>query len=140
VKNIDGNYGCAVLIVCATIVRDGKILLVRHSGERKPDYGYWLLPAGRVEASEGLEKALEREMKEELSLRVKIIRKLIEHTDPYTRDRLANFLCTPSTTRIKMSAELAEAKWFDLDEIKGIEKIHPGLKRFLINSLKANSF
>ena len=140
VKKADGNYGCAVLIVCATIVRDGRVLLVKHSGEQKPDYGYWLLPAGRVEAGESLEKALERETKEELGLRVKIVRKLVEHTDPYTRDRLANFLCTPSTTEIEVSAELVEAKWFDVDEIQRIEKIHPGLKQFLINGLQNDFF
>lgn len=56
-------------------------------------------------------------MKEELGITVKVVRKLIEHIDPYTGDTLTNFLCTPLTSKIKISSELAEARWFDLDEL-----------------------
>jgi len=123
------------LIVCATIVRNKKILLVRHSCKQKIDYGYWLLPAGRVESGESVEEALKREMREELGLRIKIIRKLVEHVDPYTGDKLINFLCTPLTSKIEISSELAEAKWFNSNETQKIEKIHPNLKQFLIKGL-----
>lgn len=85
------------MIVCATIVKNKSILLVRHSYDQKPDYGHWLLPAGRPEPGEYLEEALKREIKEELSLTIKIVRRLIEHVDPYMGDKLINFLCTPST-------------------------------------------
>lgn len=128
------------MIACATIVRNKKVLLVRHSCEQKPDFGDWLLPAGRPEMGEGLEEALKREMKEELSLKVEIVRKIIEHIDPYTGDKLTNFLCTPLTSKIEISSELSEAKWFTLDEIKRLRKIDPDLKKFLINGLKLNFF
>ena len=124
------------MIVCATIIGNEKILLVRHSSRQKPDYGDWLLPAGRVESGETLEEAMRREVKEELGLRIKIVRKIIDHTDPYTGDRLTNFLCLPLTTKFKASSELAEAKWFNLHEIKDLTNIHPGLKQFLIDNLK----
>lgn len=126
------------MIVCATIVRKDRVLLVRHSCDRKPDYGDWILPAGRVEASEAIEEALKREMKEELGFNVGIVRKLVEHIDPYTNDKLINFLCTSSTSRIVVSSELAEAKWFNLDKINRLENIHPDLKQFLINGLGSN--
>ena len=128
------------MIVCATIVRNCRVLLVKHSSEQKPTYGYWLLPAGRPERGEELEEAVKREMKEELSLRVKIVRKLVEHVDPYTGDILTNFLCTPLSSKIKISSELTEAKWFNVDEIRKIERIHSSLRQFLINGLKPNSF
>jgi len=128
------------LIVCATILRNDKVLLVKHSCDQKPDYGHWLLPAGRVEGDEGLEEALKRELKEELSLNIKTIRKLVEHVDPYTSDKLVNFLCTSSTLRIRKSSELAEARWFNLDEIQNMEKIHPGLRQFLISGLTSKTF
>lgn len=123
------------MIVCATIVRDGKVLLVKHSCERKPGYGDWLLPAGNVEPGETLEDALEREVGEELGLKVKIGRKLVEHIDPYTGENMVNFLCAPLTPKIEISDELAETGWFSLVEIRGIRKIHPGLKDFLIKLL-----
>jgi len=130
--------GCVALIVCATIVRDAKVLLVKHSCERKPDCGDWLLPAGRAETGESLEEALKRELKEELGLTVKIVRKLTQHIDPYTKDKLVNFLCTPLTLKTRISWELAEARWFSLDEVKRMREIHPGLKEFLITGLDSH--
>ena len=128
------------LIVCATMVENSRVLLVRHAGVKKPDYGDWLLPAGRVEPREELEEALKREMQEETGLRVRIVGKLVEHIDPYTGDKLINFLCIPLTSRIETSPELMEAKWFDLKEIQRLEDIHPGLKQFLIDGFEAGSF
>jgi len=122
------------------MVNNNKVLLVSHSSVEKPDYGDWLLPAGRVEPGEGLESALKREMEEETGLRIRVVRKLVEHIDPYTGDRLANFLCVPSTSRVETSSELMEAKWFDLNEIERLENIHPGLKQFLIEGFGADSF
>ncbi|HEX4862072.1 MAG TPA: NUDIX domain-containing protein [Rhizomicrobium sp.] len=48
---------------CALIVRDGKVLLVRHS--YVPG---WLLPGGGVARAEAAEHAIQREMKEEIGL------------------------------------------------------------------------
>jgi ADP-ribose pyrophosphatase YjhB (NUDIX family) len=127
-------------LVCATTIKNKKVLLVMHAGIQKPDYGDWLLPAGKVEPKEDLEKALKREMKEETSLNIKIVKKLTEHIDPYTGDKIINFLCAPSTSKIKTSSELMRAKWFNLREIQRLENIHSGLKQFLIDGLKSGSF
>ena len=124
------------MIVCATIVKNGKVLLVKHSSNQKPDYGYWLLPAGRVEKGENLEEALKREMMKELSISIEKVRKLIDHIDPYTGDKITNFLCTPLTSKVEISAELEEVKWFNLKEVKKLRKIHPSLKQFLLTYLK----
>lgn len=129
-----------ILIVCATTVKDKRVLLVRHAGVEKPDFGDWVLPAGSVEHGESFEEALKREMMEETGLRIRIIRRVAEHVDPYTKDKLINFLCIPSTTKIERSSELKETKWFDLDEIQRLENIHPGLKQFLIVGFKEGRF
>jgi len=124
------------LIVVATIVRDNEVLLVKHASDRKPDYGYWLLPGGRVEIGESLEEALRREVGEELGLSVEMVRKLLEHIDPYTGDKLSNFLCSAINSETRISAELKEARWFKRSEIKETKEIHPHLRQFLINLLK----
>lgn len=85
-----------------------------------------------------MEEALKRELKEELGLTVKIVRKLTQHIDPYTKDKLVNFLCTPLTLKTRISWELAEARWFSLDEVKRMREIHPGLKEFLITGLDSH--
>lgn len=128
------------MLVCATTIENRNVLLVRHSDPEKPDYGDWLLPAGSVEPGESLKKALEREMREETGLRIRIARKLVEHIDPYTHDRMVNFLCIPLTLEIETSSELRDAKWFGIREIRKLENIHPGLKQFLIDGLESASF
>lgn len=128
------------LIVCATIIRNDKVLLVKHSSEQKATYGYWILPAGKVATDESLEEALKREMKEELNLSIQILQKLVEHEDPYTGDQLVGFLCTPLTSTIKISAELKEAKWFNRDKLQKIEEINPNLKQYLLEILKPGMY
>ena len=126
-------------IVCATLVKEGRVLLVRHSDREKPDYGNWILPAGKVEPGEDLEKALHREIMEEVGLRIKTVKKLTEHADPYTGHRLLNFLCLPLTSRIKLSPELTRATWYNLDRIQKLRSIHPALRRFLVDVLRRDS-
>lgn len=128
------------MLVCATTIENRNVLLVMHSDPEKPDYGNWLLPAGSVEPDESLKEALKRERREETGLRIRIARKLVEHIDPYTHDRMVNFLCIPLTSEIEMSSELRDAKWFGIWEIRKLENIHSGLKQFLIDGLESGSF
>lgn len=79
---------------------------------------------------------MKREVREELSLKIKIRGKLVEHADPYTGDQLVNFICTSHTSRIEVSNELAEARWFNLNEIQKLKTIHPGLKESLTKLLR----
>jgi 8-oxo-dGTP diphosphatase len=123
------------LIVCATLEKNGLVLLVKHSDEAKKDYGHWLLPAGSVEPGEAPEEALRRELREELGVEAAVQEKLTEHADPYTGDSLINFLCAMEVDGIKMGDELSAFKWFDIDEVARNKNIHPGLRRFLLDFL-----
>jgi 8-oxo-dGTP diphosphatase len=59
--------------VAAVIVRQKQLLLVEH---RKGGQRYWVLPGGRLQAGETLTAALQRELKEELSLETQVGRLL----------------------------------------------------------------
>ena len=62
--------------VCAAIVRDGAILMVRH--EHDDGRAYWTLPGGLVEQGESLEAAALREVREEVGLEGTVGDKLYE--------------------------------------------------------------
>ena len=51
------------------VVKNQKVLLVHHKNENAFDF--WVMPGGRVEGSEGIFKAAEREVFEETNLIVK---------------------------------------------------------------------
>lgn len=61
--------------VCAAIIRNDEILMVRHrDGERE----YWTLPGGGIEPSESPQEAAVREVKEETGLEARVCRFLFE--------------------------------------------------------------
>ena len=105
----------------AILVRDGRILLVNHV---KGGASYWVLPGGHVEHGETLERALEREMKEELELDVAVGALAIVH-DYITPDRhVVNhaFLVTATgEPRAVPQGALKAATWVPLAGLDGID-------------------
>ena len=61
----------AVDVVCGVILKDEKFLVERRRQDDPIDPGYIAIPAGHVDKGESLEKALKREMREELKVYVK---------------------------------------------------------------------
>lgn len=65
--------------VAAAVIRgaDGQVLIARRPDD-KHQGGLWEFPGGKVEAGEAVEAALARELEEELGIRVKAARPLIQ--------------------------------------------------------------
>ena len=57
--------------VAAVVIEDERVVLVRRG--RPPAYGEWSLPGGAVEPGETLEKAVVREVEEEIGLNVEVV-------------------------------------------------------------------
>lgn len=56
--------------VAAFIMENDRLLLVKRKNE--PSKGKWSLPGGRIEVGERIEKALKREIKEELKIEIEV--------------------------------------------------------------------
>jgi len=59
--------GCAVLVVAAVIVRDGRVLVCQRNRSGKLPLK-WEFPGGKVKSGESPDAALVRELREELSV------------------------------------------------------------------------
>lgn len=58
------------LVVAALIINEGKVLLAKRPSSKKIGPGKFHLPGGHVEFGETLQQALEREIREELGIRI----------------------------------------------------------------------
>lgn len=70
VTNIEQMTRQRRLIVAAALVGADQKILIQKRPEGKPMAGLWEFPGGKIEAGEGLEKGLVRELDEELGINV----------------------------------------------------------------------
>jgi mutator protein MutT len=111
-----------VVGVGAVLIEDGRVLLIRRGKE--PGRGLWSLPGGAVEAGETLEQALQREMREETLLDVRVGPLLlafdrIEHAG----DRLLyhyvilDFLCERVAGEARAASDAEALAWATPEEL-----------------------
>lgn len=99
-----------------------KILLVKR--DTVPFRGYWALPGGRVEPGETVEKAVEREVKEETGLDAIAAVKLGDYHEQGVQDGVSYdyyptcFLVKTTSGRLRrQKSEIQEIMLFSLDSI-----------------------
>lgn len=82
-------------VVCGIIYKEEKIFICRRKPEKSLG-GYWEFPGGKVEAGENPEDALQRELHEELAMKVKIERYFgtSHHDYPDFSIELVAYVCT----------------------------------------------
>jgi len=131
-----------MMVCCGVLIKNGKVLMVKKGGE--PSKGKWCPPGGRQKDNETLEATCIREVKEEVNLKVEIIKKLIfldkndfdEKTTRYFEkfgiDGIYFFLCKPisNLNDIKKSSDAADLKWLSKEEALKID-LTVAARRFL---------
>jgi NAD+ diphosphatase len=134
-------YKNAAAAVAAIIeLNDDKIILTRRGKE--PDKGKLDLPGGFVDADETLEKSLEREVKEELSLQIRDLSYLGSFPNKYPCEGLeyptvdSVFVCKSDSINIKRDEgeiegwEISDPGLLNLDDV-AFKSIRKALERYL---------
>ncbi len=105
-----------LIVTVGVVSREGRFLIAR----RRPGdsfAGYWEFPGGKVNPGEELRAALERELLEELGIRVEVgaQRMMIEHRTPSRAIRLHCFDCRWVEEEPR-ALECAECRWVRAEE------------------------
>ena len=121
-------HGCGGMIL-----KDNKVLLILRKNNNEYN-GIWSNPGGKVEENETVEEAVIRELKEELGIEVKIVRKLSDYED-YGGDELHGVYpgyevsIVHGEPGIEEPNKIEEIKYFSFDELP--ENIAPWTKQFV---------
>lgn len=103
-----------ILVTNGIFLKNSKILLVKRN--KYPFSGYWEIPGGHVEYGEMVDKAIAREMKEELSIRAKIKRLFGVYSSPKRDPRYHTvgvfYLLEITKGKIRLSEEASEFRYF----------------------------
>lgn len=106
-------------VAAAVIIEDGRILLARRApGEKLA--GYWELPGGKIEAGEGPQQCLERELLEELSMTVvagEVLASTVFHYDHGSFEMLA--VAAERLSEYELSVH-DEVRWASEQEAAGL--------------------
>jgi len=109
--------------VGAIILDENRVVLVRRG--RPPALGQWSLPGGIVELGETMEKAIVREVEEEVGLKVEVIQ-LVSVLDWILVDAagaaefhyvLMDFLCRPAGGALRAGSDVLSACLVPLEAI-----------------------
>ena len=107
------------LAVDGIIYENSKILLVKR--KVYPFIGYWILPGGHVEYGETVERALKREMKEELGVSVRIKQIVGIYSNPKRDPRhhtvSISYFCQKTKGKITLNGEASEFRYFSLNHL-----------------------
>ena len=121
-------------VTAGLLWRDGRVLITKRP-EGKHLAGLWEFPGGKQESGETLEACLEREMKEELGIEVRVGKHLhtVHHEYEDRRVSLHLFLCTHLEGDLK-PLDFQEIKWVSHEDLPQYRFPSPDLK--IIESLR----
>ena len=121
-------------VVVAAIIQDeqGNILCAKR-GDWKSLPGKWEFPGGKANPGEELAQALVREIKEELSVGIKVVREFDRSTTGEIE--LVCFVCDLVSEKPAASTDHSELRWVsekDLASLDWSEADLPAVKKILI--------
>lgn len=132
------------VVVTGIIIKDGKYLITKRSPEEKSFPSLWTVPGGKLRRSDYtevpkdtadhwyniLEKLLEREVKEEVGLKIKNIRYLLSLS--FIRSDniptvIISLYCDYDSGEVELSEESVDYVWVTKEDLPNYELV-PGLR------------
>lgn len=152
---LQNNFGAKhVVVPCALIIQDGKLLITLRNDPHRPEtHKKWEVPGGTVDIGETIDSTVIKEAKEEVGLKIKIIKQLQkisvkDHKFPSFSYQvyLIPVVCKIISGKLKLNGnEVLDVKWIDpnthrkFNFLKGdnewLEKLMPELNE-IIKDLK----
>ncbi|HVO29662.1 MAG TPA: (deoxy)nucleoside triphosphate pyrophosphohydrolase [bacterium] len=127
--------GATIVVVAGLITREGRILIAQRP-EGKKRAGEWEFPGGKAEPGETPQAALERELMEELGVRVIVepLLEKVEHEYPDLKVEVFFFPCTLAPGAVVERREHARIEWIEparMTEFTFVEADRALLPRFV---------
>ncbi len=115
-------------VACAIIYKDDQILCVQRNAEKARAFK-WEFPGGKINGNESDEACIIREIREELSIEISIIKKLksITHTYSDIQIVLLPFVCTIVKGEIKLTEHM-KYRWLNKEDLTTIDLCEADLK------------
>jgi ADP-ribose pyrophosphatase YjhB (NUDIX family) len=107
----------------AALIRDerGRILLVHRTYSKDEP---WALPGGWLESGESVEGALQREMREETGLRIRVGPTLVVQRAGFALVVLLEAELLDPAANFRPSAEVSELGWFEPGEVGHLSRLN----------------
>ena len=113
------------------VVLSGPFVLMIRRGPNGPDPGYWAPPSGKIEPGEGQEAAVTREVKEEVGVTIRPVRKVWESISAGGTHTLHWWLADAEDRELRPDRrEASEARWVAVSEIATLQPTFPGDRYF----------
>jgi len=112
--------------VVAAVIKKNNLYFIAQRNRNKHFAYYWEFPGGKVDKQETFENALKREIKEELSINIKVFNHIAseKHKDEKIDVNVHYFLCESLNKNIILS-EHEDMKWLQKNDLKQF-KMAPG--------------
>lgn len=108
-------------VTCAIIICDNRILVTQNGSESDHPF-QWEFPGGKIKENESAEDCILREIREELEVKIKILKGLTAIVFDYgfKKIELIPFLCSIGKGEIKLT-EHNDFDWLELKELETVD-------------------